>query len=68
MVDHPPGMREIAGSSPAGALLQKKLNISWDFNYMCSPSQTTAWRETQEIQNRRFSDGNKNDQMGHKGT
>ena len=55
MVEHQPGMREIAGSSPGGALLQKKLNISWDFNYMCSPSQTTAWRETQEIQTRRFS-------------
>ena len=51
-------MQGIAGSIPAWALLQKKVIISWYLKFTCSPSQTAAWRENQEIQIRRFSENN----------
>ena len=37
--------REIDGSIPGGALLQKTSISSWYLKFICSPSQTTAWRE-----------------------
>ena len=42
MVERPSAMQGIAGSIPGDRLLQKKVNNSWYFNYMCGLGQTAS--------------------------